>query len=123
MMAWQDQLKNDPFPWLLEPDSPGVSYLALRDLSDRPEGDEELQKARRAAHKGGPIATILDNMKGNIRLAEVEGFVTEIGSVYAWDIKYYLHPTEDGRLEKIEIELTPKQKHDSNMVSLMFGSR
>jgi hypothetical protein len=30
--------------------------------------------------------TMKDNARGNIRLAEVEGFVTELGSVYAHDI-------------------------------------
>jgi len=31
-MSWQDQLNGDSLSWLLEPDSPGVRYLALRDL-------------------------------------------------------------------------------------------
>ena len=44
-MSWQDQLKADPLPWLLEPDSPGVRYLALRYLLDRPDDDPELRAA------------------------------------------------------------------------------
>ena len=31
-MSWQDQLNGDSLSWLLEPDSPGVCYLALQDL-------------------------------------------------------------------------------------------
>ena len=31
-MTWQEQLKGDPLTWLLEPESPGVRYLAMRDL-------------------------------------------------------------------------------------------
>ena len=31
----------------------------------------------------------MDNKKGSIRLAEVEGFYTEIGSIYASDIAAY----------------------------------
>ena len=31
-MSWQNQLKGDSLSWLLEPDSPDVHYLALRDL-------------------------------------------------------------------------------------------
>lgn len=38
-MAWQDQLNGDSLAWLLEPDSPGARYLALRDLLDRPPDD------------------------------------------------------------------------------------
>jgi len=48
--------------WLLEPDAPGVRYLALRDLLCRPSHDPELIAARRAAHAEGPIATILAEM-------------------------------------------------------------
>jgi len=58
-MSWQDQLKGDSLAWLLEPDSPGVRYLALRDLLDRSEDDRELRAARQAAHTKGPIGTIL----------------------------------------------------------------
>src|SRR5512136_2054350 len=61
-MAWQDQLKGDSLSWLLEPDSPGVRYLALRDLLDRPPDDAELCAARQAAHTQGPIAAILAAM-------------------------------------------------------------
>ena len=54
-MSWQDRLNGDSLTWLLEPDSPGVRYLALRDLMDRPEDDPELRAARKAAaHRAGP---------------------------------------------------------------------
>ena len=45
-MSWQSQLEGDSLSWLLEPDTPGVRYLALRDLLDRPEDDPELRAAR-----------------------------------------------------------------------------
>lgn len=61
-MSWQDHLKGDSLSWLLETESPGVRYLALRDLLNRPENDPELRAAREAAHKKGPIATILAEM-------------------------------------------------------------
>lgn len=61
-MAWQDQLKGDPLPWLLEPESPGVRYLALRDILDVPADNAELWAARQAAHTEGPIAAILAEM-------------------------------------------------------------
>jgi hypothetical protein len=61
-MSWQDQLNGDSRAWLLEPDSPGVRYLAVRDLMDCPEDDPELRAACKAAHKTGPIAAILAEM-------------------------------------------------------------
>ena len=61
-MAWQDQLNGDPLAWLLEPADPGVRYLALRDLLDRPADDAELAAARQEAHDRGPIATVLTAM-------------------------------------------------------------
>lgn len=61
-MSWQDQLKGDSLPWLLEPDSPGVRYLALRDLWQLPQDHPELHLARKIAHQQGPIATVLAGM-------------------------------------------------------------
>ncbi len=53
---------TDVLDWLLEPADPGVRYLALRDLLRLPADDPELAVAQKAAHTGGPIATILENM-------------------------------------------------------------
>lgn len=61
-MSWQDQLKSNSLSWLLAPESPGVRYLALRDLLELPKDDPELNAARQAAHQKGPIATILAEM-------------------------------------------------------------
>lgn len=61
-MAWRDQLNGDSLEWLLEPDDPGVRYLALRDLLDRPPHDPELRAAQAKAHAQGPIAATLDGM-------------------------------------------------------------
>ena len=63
-MVWQEQLDERTLPWLLEPDSenPGVRYFALRDLLDRPAGDEELTAAQRAVMASGPVPAILDAM-------------------------------------------------------------
>lgn len=61
-MAWQEQLKGDSLSWLLAPESPGVRYLALRDLLNCPEDDPELCIAREEAHRQGPIASVLAEM-------------------------------------------------------------
>jgi hypothetical protein len=61
-MAWQDRLMGDSLSWLLEAESPGVRYLALRDLTDTSFGSPDLVVARQLAHTEGPIASILDAM-------------------------------------------------------------
>src|SRR5512141_953706 len=61
-MSWKSQLHKDSLAWLLESENPGVRYLALRDLLNLPPGDRELKSARKAAHKDGPIATVLSKM-------------------------------------------------------------
>jgi hypothetical protein len=74
-MSWTNQLNGDSLAWLLEPDSPGVRYLALRDLLELPVDDPGLQSARTAAHEQGPIAAILAEM-------DKEGFWAEPGPGY-----------------------------------------
>jgi hypothetical protein len=39
--------------WLLEEDNPGVRYLALRDILELPETDQELIESREKAHQAG----------------------------------------------------------------------
>jgi len=72
-MSWQNQLLGDSLAWLLESDSPGVRYLAMRDLKNS--GRTELAKARKAAHRFGPIAAVLSKM-------ENKGFWVEPGPGY-----------------------------------------
>ncbi len=57
------KIKDHTLIWLLEEADPGVRYLALRDLLDKPQGDPELVQARKEAHTSGPIGTILGNMQ------------------------------------------------------------
>ncbi|HSF82236.1 MAG TPA: hypothetical protein VLA49_13420 [Anaerolineales bacterium] len=79
-MPWKKILKDDPLPWLLEPEDPGARYLALRDLLERPDDDQELAEARQKAYTAGPIATILANM-------QPEGYWSKPGPGY--NPKYY----------------------------------
>ncbi len=62
-MSWQDQLRGDSVAWLLESDSPGVRYLALRDLMEFSTEDAKLKSARKLAYKDGPIAEVLSHME------------------------------------------------------------
>ncbi|HNB51659.1 MAG TPA: hypothetical protein PK530_06935 [Anaerolineales bacterium] len=62
MMNGHDQLNDPSLAWLLEPDDPGVRYLALRDLLALPEEDSELRAAREMARRDGPISLILNEI-------------------------------------------------------------
>lgn len=74
-MTIQDHLKADPLPWLLEEESPGARYLALRDIVGLSEDDTELIAARKTAHKNGPIAATLAEM-------DIKGFWVKPGPGY-----------------------------------------
>jgi hypothetical protein len=45
-----------------------------------------LKKGTPITLKNGWAAIIMDNMKGDTRMAEVDGYFKEIGSIYASDI-------------------------------------
>ena len=62
-MSWQNQLNGDALSWVLEEDSPGIRYLAMRDLLDLAHDDPELQVVRTKAHMDGPIAAVRDEME------------------------------------------------------------
>lgn len=64
-----------------------------------------IKKGMRVILANGWRATIEDNKRGNIRLATVEGYFTEMGSIYAWDIEWAY--TEEGL---IRVALTDAQK-------------
>jgi hypothetical protein len=61
-MFYQDKVNDTTIDWLLEQDTPGVRYLALRDLIGYPSDDPELRAACIEAHTKGPIAAILAEM-------------------------------------------------------------
>lgn len=61
-MPCQDKVNEKTLDWLLEQDTPGVRYLALRDLIGCPSDESELRTACSEAHTKGPIAAILAEM-------------------------------------------------------------
>lgn len=46
----------------------------------------EIKKGMRVQLRNGWFGTMADNMRGNTRMVDVEGFYRETGSVYAHDI-------------------------------------
>ncbi len=70
----------------------------------------ELKKGARVRLANGWYATMADNCRGTIRLADVEGLYREIGSVYSHDI-VLAQVLSEGResLDWIGVEHTPAQ--------------
>ncbi len=58
-IRWQDNLKADPLPWLLEQENPSAHYLALRHLLDCGEWDSQTSEARAAIPTWEPVREIL----------------------------------------------------------------
>jgi hypothetical protein len=63
MMTEQAALDHQALDWLLNSEVAGVKYLALRELTGMAEDAPEMEAARQAAYRQGPIATILENMQ------------------------------------------------------------
>ena len=72
----------------------------------------DIKKGMRIQLRNSWYATMADNAKGNIRMAEVEGFFTEMGSVYSRDIARVQTP--DGFWHSVEY--TPAQLKLKKMV-------
>jgi hypothetical protein len=70
----------------------------------------ELKKGDRIMLKCGWYATMLDNKRGNIRLAEVEGIEKEIGSIYSGDIAYKINA--DNTIESVEMTASQRRQED-----------
>ncbi len=62
----------------------------------------DIKKGTRVELRNGWQATMMDNKKGNVRTAEVEGIYTEIGSVYAHDIVMVQTDSEADTWEIVE---------------------
>lgn len=71
----------------------------------------DLKKGNRVKLRNGWYATIADNAKGQTRMADVEGFEREIGSVYSHDIVEY-----QGADGWYPVEHTPQQLKLRTMV-------
>lgn len=75
----------------------------------------DLRRGDRVRLRSGWYATIEDDKRGNTRLARVEGFVTEVGSVYSHDV--VAHIRADG--SEVAIEHTPAQLKLQKRVSFL----
>lgn len=67
----------------------------------------DMKKGTQIVMLSGELGTIMDNRKGMIRVAEVEGVFTDMGSIYIDDIDLVL--TDDG-WEKIEFNQSQQKE-------------
>lgn len=66
----------------------------------------EIKSGMKIQLNNGWFAIMRDNKKGNIRMAEVHGIYSEIGSVYSHDIVSVLNPIDN---KWYTVEHTPAQ--------------
>ena len=66
-----------------------------------------LKKGTPITLKNGWAAIIMDNMKGDTRMAEVDGYFKEIGSIYASDIDTAF---VDGQWQPVVRRISKNQK-------------
>lgn len=77
----------------------------------------ELKKGMRVKLCNGWYGTMMDNLKGNTRMVDVEGTVRETGSVYAHDIMFYVAAEN----EHVPVEHTAKQLECKKLNEAFFG--
>lgn len=76
----------------------------------------DIKKGTRILLNNGWQGTMLDNKKGVTRFAEVEGYFTEMGSIYAHDICAALINSE-----WVAVEYTQKEIDCKKMNEAIFG--
>jgi hypothetical protein len=94
-------LKEDPMPWLLEPENPSVRYFTLTDLLDRAVDDVEVVAARQAIMETGPVPAILAEQ-------HAEGYWVKPGAGYnpkyrstVWSVIFLAQLGADGNDERV----------------------
>jgi len=75
----------------------------------------DIKKGDLVQQVNGWFAECIDNMRGNIRMFNVHGMFTEMGSIYVWDIS---NVCKDGKYYRLE--LTPKQRKDKKKSDMFF---
>lgn len=76
----------------------------------------DIKKGTRIMLNNGWQGTMLDSKKGVTRFAEIEGYFTEMGSIYAHDIRAaYIND------EWVNVEYTQKEIDCKKMNEMIFG--
>lgn len=101
-MPWKSKLRDDPIPWLLEPDNAPVRFFTLRDLLDRPVDDPETSEARAAIMSYPPI-------KASLEAQYPEGYWVKPGAGYSpkyratvWQVIFLEQMGADGTDSRVQ---------------------
>ncbi len=86
MDHWKTMLKADPTPWLLEENNPSVRYFTLKDLLDKPEGDQAVQSARHRIMQSGMVPDILERQREPAYQNTYPGFYTRKYEGLVWTL-------------------------------------
>ena len=84
-------------------------------VSDQPISSNEMKEGDFIVQTNGWYGEIVDNRKGNTRVANIHGLFTEAGSIYVWDIAIVC---KNGF--KYVLKLTEKQEKDQKNISGMM---
>jgi nicotinamidase-related amidase len=83
--AWRAYLKNDPLPWLLEPNNPSVRYYALTELLDKPFSDPDVQTAQAAILQDPVVVEILHQQHDAGYWGRADRYLARFtGTVWQW---------------------------------------
>ena len=86
----------------------------------------DIKKGMRVRLRNGWYGTMAENCLGNTPMVTVEGYCTETGSVYVFDIAYVRTVPPQGNACDLEtwerVELTDKQKKFQEQVTAMMSS-
>lgn len=85
MDDWKSHLKNDPLPWLLEPNNPSVRYYALTELLDKTHDDPDVQTAQSEILRSPVVTEILRQRHEAGYWGRPERYLTRFtGTVWQW---------------------------------------
>ncbi len=98
---WLERLNADPTPWLLEPETPAVRHMTLRQLFDCPADDPDVVEAQAAAMRTDPIAaTLAAQDPGGWWVKPGPGYATKYRGT-AWQLIFLDQLGADGRDERL----------------------
>lgn len=86
MSDWKALLKTDATKWLLEEENPSVRYFTLKDILDKPEHDQEVQKAKREIMQSGIVPDILRKQQESAYLQIHSRFYTAKYNGLVWQL-------------------------------------
>jgi hypothetical protein len=119
---WKSKLKADPTDWLLEEDNPSVRYFTLTELLDKPQTDEETQKAKTAIMKVGLVPKILAKQNSDGSWETPTAFYTAKYKGAVWQLiilaELNADPTDNRVRKACEFILENSQHHESQGFSI-----